>query len=161
LAKLPQNDGRRFSSVSNSITHGKRSEHFQNFLERYGCTLKDVDTFDPNFSTKFQLKLDLLNEFDQRIKGALLFYKSTGARGLSMLDELVHLRGQILEREKKLVQEGKDPLTDQALQRANSRLFEIVKFLEHIKYDQEKTERIHELKKEENRDDDIIFVREK
>jgi len=159
LAKLPENDGRKNTSVSNSLIHGRDSVHFKNFLDKYGITLKSPDAFAPDFVEKMQIKLNLLNEFHEKTNAALLFYKSTGARGLSMLDELVHLRGQILEREQMLVKEGKDPLTDQALQRANSRLFEIVKFLEHIHYDKEKTERIHELKKVD-KEDDIIFIRD-
>jgi len=124
-----------------SIKTGVRSVHFQNFLKRHGLDSKDLNLEDPNFRERLSLKVALLNEHALQTEALLEYYKSTGARGLSMYDELVNLKGQILERERTLRNDGVDPLTDRALTSAKKREFEIVKFLEGIKYDKEKTDR--------------------
>lgn len=139
-----------------NLQHGKKSEFFQNWLLKHGLDAKSIDPYDPSFVERLRLKLALLAEYDERTRVLLEFYKSTSARGLTMMDELVNLKAQILAREKQLVEQNIDPLTDRHLQSAKHREFEIIKFLESLKYDKEKTERVIESKKPS--DEDIPFI---
>ena len=151
---------KHISAVGNPLKHGEKSAYFQEFLKKNGLDNQGIDIFEPDFATKVKLKLDFLNEYSEQTKILLSYYKSTGARGLSMLDRLVNLKSEILAREKYLKEQGIDPLTDRHLKNALESEFEIVKFLEKIKYDREKTELVMNVKNIGKTGDDIAFIRE-
>lgn len=149
-------------SIANSkrkLVTGDHSSMFQGFLKKHGISKKEIARFESGGLTEqMKFKIALLNEYNALTSVLLDYYKSTGARGLSMYDELVNLKSQILEREKYLRDQGKDPLEDTALRIAKNREFEIIKFLERIKFEKEKIVVEDQLKKD--RDSDILFVSE-
>ena len=148
------------AAVGNPLKHGEKSAYFQDFLKKNGLSKDDLDVFDCDFVTKLKLKLNYLNEYSEQTKILLSYYKSTGARGLSMLDRLVNLKSEILSREKYLTEQGIDPLTDRHLKNALESEFEIVKFLEKIKYDKEKTDLVLNSRDKGKTGDDIVFIRD-
>lgn len=142
--------------VGNPLKTGDSSPYFQEFCKKYGISKEDLEVRDPSFVDRIKLKLAYLDEHREQCDILLAFYKSTGARGLNMLDRLINLRAEILQREKYLQENGTDPLADRVLMSARRDEFEIVKFLEKIRYDKEKTEMLISTKKES--DDDIAFI---
>lgn len=138
------------------VARKDRSMHvFQDFLASNGLRYEDYSISDPTFLDKVKLKVCLLREHELRTQLLLEWYHSTGQRGLTMMGELVNLKSQILEREQTLKESEIDPLTDFALQKAKKREFEIVKFLESIEFDREKSQR--ELNSK-SRDKDHAFI---
>lgn len=119
------------------LKHGERSKLFQDFLKRY-----DLDI--PRPKETGDIIQDIKNSIiwrEQRAKYLEMiidYYKSTYARGMQILDEIIQLDTDILKRTKYLESQGIDPLTDKDLMEARKQKFEMMKYLDKIKFEKDK-----------------------
>lgn len=132
-----ENKNRRLLNGLSNLKHGDNSKEFQDFLKRYDLQL-------PRPKETGDIIQDIKNAIEWRKRRAeylsviVDFYKSTYARGKEMFDELIMLEDMIMKRQKRLEEEGIDPLEDEPLQKAMDRKFKIMQYLDKIKFEKDK-----------------------
>jgi len=134
-----------------------QNTQFNKWLKANGIKLTPPpDTGD--FIQDLNNRVRFIKEREKLLEGQIALYKSINARGHTVFGQLMELETDILTRRNNLKQEGKDPIDDKPLQDAEHRRFEMMKFLEKIKFDKDKAAVDFAIRKSTNdKDGDNLF----
>lgn len=143
---------------SNALKKGdNENTQFGKWLRSVGLELPAIP--EPNTGSlveDYKMKALVLKEREKLLEGYIMLYKSIGGRGATALGMLMELDAEILLRKDKVRSMGGDILEDASLQDAEKRKFEIIKFLDKLKFDKEKAY-VELIATKADKDEDFAF----
>ncbi|WP_298752942.1 hypothetical protein [uncultured Arcobacter sp.] len=149
-------DGR--VGIVNNLTKGtSKGTAFDKWLKANGVEL-DPPKESGDLIQDIKNRTVWLQEREKVLEGYMVLYRSMKARGASVYGQLMELDAEILEKKRQLKLEGKSPLDDDSLERAEKRKFEMIKFLDRMKFDIEKTKADLYTKSVLKEDEDVLFT---
>lgn len=153
---------RKIASQTNPLTTGRRSPRFMEFCARHDLDMKDIE-----LKSSGKLSIDVMNAVklletrNQKIQVLLDYYKSTGARGLRLLDQLITLNARLAEIEVEYEKRGWNILEWKEYPKYIHLQIKLTQFLEGIRWDKEKFEQENKMKtlvKGGKRGDDLFVI---
>jgi len=128
---------------------------FDRWLKNHGFDIpkpslpKDSDWLD-----QLKANIEYVNRRKKYLEGMVEFYKSINARGDSVWDMIMSAESDLMEMRKKLENDGINPMEDKEFQNALKLKFEMIKFLERIKFDKAKAATELQMRKEKDNEED-------
>jgi hypothetical protein len=163
---LKQRENMSKSKIGNTnalkVGNMEKDTQFKKFLQEYNLKIDDIDTAlkDEEFKEELKNKVVLARVNEKYLQSMIELYKSINARGTTMWGELISLENDILERKQYNKLNNINNLEDKHLQKALDRKFEIMKFLDRIKFDKQKALADMKMKQvnRDNNDDDLFTI---
>ena len=163
---LKQREKMSKSKIGNTnalkVGNMEKDTQFKRFLQEYNLKIDDIDTAlkDEEFKEELKNKVVLARVNEKYLQSMIELYKSINARGTTMWGELISLENDILERKQYNKLNNINNLEDKHLQKALDRKFEIMKFLDRIKFDKQKALADMKMKQanRDNNDDDLFTI---